>query len=130
MRLFTAVDLNTEIKDYLYSLQFKTTSAKINWIAKKNLHLTLKFFGEINDEELIKVRDNLKNVNYKKFKLKLTHIGFFPNEDNIQVIWLGIDKEDKIIDLQKNPMFRTLLTFLQKFSLRAVFPIKAKHINP
>ena len=45
MRLFIAIDLPDNVKDYLYCLQrsFNKDNSKIIWVYKKNLHLTLKF---------------------------------------------------------------------------------------
>ena len=61
-RLFIAIELNDELKDYLFGLQ-KTLDlkAKIRWVAKKNLHLTLKFLGYVEDvENVVKLLDTVK----------------------------------------------------------------------
>ena len=46
MRIFVAIDLSNEIKDYLFNLQKEIGNqyAKIRWMGKSQLHLTLKFF--------------------------------------------------------------------------------------
>ncbi|MBS3162438.1 RNA 2',3'-cyclic phosphodiesterase [Candidatus Woesearchaeota archaeon] len=99
MRAFIAIDLPKGLKDYLYDLELKVKEAKITWVSKKNLHLTLKFLGEISESQLEEIK-KLK-TKQKKFSLSLSHIGFFPNEKAPRVFWISLDPEDKIITLQQ-----------------------------
>jgi len=50
LRTFIAVNLNPEIKEYLTSIQINLniTDAKIKWVEKNNLHLTMKFLGYLS----------------------------------------------------------------------------------
>ncbi|MEA3378159.1 MAG: RNA 2',3'-cyclic phosphodiesterase [Nanoarchaeota archaeon] len=120
MRLFIAITLPEEIKDYLYNLQksLNTGLAKIKWVHKKNLHLTLKFLGEVDAKALEKIKDSLKDLSFSKFNLKLTEIGFFPSKNNIKVVWLGLEPKDKLIALQQlvDEQLLTLFPHDQKFS--------------
>lgn len=103
MRLFVAVDLPEGVKDYLYELQSlikDSKLAKVKWVSKKNLHLTMKFLGEIPENKLSELRDNLRNIKFKKFNLKLSKIGFYPNENKINVIWVGVEPENEVVKLQ------------------------------
>jgi|SRR3989344_7504188 len=115
MRLFSAVDLDLEIKNYLNSLKFGNEYAKINWVPKKNLHITLKFFGDVSENKISHLDSLLKVVKFDKFKLKLNSLGFFPNEDSPNVIWIGVEPHDKFIELQKKIDEATLI-----FSEKAV----------
>jgi 2'-5' RNA ligase len=104
MRLFIAVEIPEEVKDYLFSIKnnFKNDLAKINWIAKKNLHQTLKFIGDV-DEKLIKeIINKLKEVKFNKFELELDGLGFFPNENYIKVMWVGVKDPVKVMELQQD----------------------------
>src|SRR3989344_6773166 len=102
MRLFVGIDLPLDIKDYFYNLQKelkKDNLAKIKWVSKKNLHLTLKFLGDVSNVNLIV--DALKNIKFFKFNIKLDSLGYFPSGSKIKIIWVGL-KDDKIfIQLQK-----------------------------
>jgi len=101
MRLFVAVELPKEIKDTLYEFQKDLKPfVKANFIHKKNLHLTLKFFGEIKDEMVKEIQERLSKVRFSKFNLSLDEIGFFPNEKFINIIWIGLEPGNKIIKLQ------------------------------
>jgi len=101
MRLFVSVELPKEVKDHLYDIQKGVKEAKINWVAKKNLHLTLKFIGDVEEANLPKIQEALKKIASKKLKVKLSDIGFFPSKAKPKVIWLGLEPEDQIIKLQQ-----------------------------
>lgn len=103
MRLFVAVNLPKEIKDYAYNLQRKinTGLAKIKWVYKKNLHFSLKFLGEVEEKRIDKIKKRLSEIKFEPFKIKCSKIGFFPSEKDIKVIWLGIEPKEKFIKLQQ-----------------------------
>lgn len=100
MRIFLAIDLPKEVKEYIYNIQPKIKDAKITWVSKKNLHLTLKFFGEVNESQLKLIKDEIK-IRTNGFSITLDELGFFPDERNPRVIWVGLHPEDKIIRLQQ-----------------------------
>ena len=104
MRLFIAIELPKEIKDYLFTIKdkFSKDLAKINWTAKKNLHLTLKFLGEVNEKSIDDIINQLKKIKFSEFILELDGFGLFPNERKINVIWVGIKDYVKVMELQQN----------------------------
>src|SRR3989338_7544035 len=103
MRLFIAINLPSNVKDYLFDLYKKINSSnvKVNLTHKKNLHMTMKFIGEVEDFKVNEIKDRLNHIEYKKFSLNLETIGFFPNNDFIRIIWIGVNPEEKVIELQK-----------------------------
>lgn len=110
MRIFISIDLPKEVKDYLFELQKSLRDlGKINWVAKKNLHLTLKFFGEIKDTN--KVKEILKEIKFNKFKMALKGAGIFPNKNIIRVFWVGLEPVNELINLQKKIDEALLLKF-------------------
>ena len=66
-----------------------------------NLHLTLKFFGDIDTDGLNLLEDAIANVvsDFDSFKIKIKGCGAFPNNNHIKVIWVGIDEDAVIKDL-------------------------------
>lgn len=66
----------------------------------ENLHLTLKFLGEINDEKLKKVRERLKEVKFERFEAKLDEIGTFNFRGKPRIIWIKIGGKG-IFELQR-----------------------------
>ncbi len=97
-RLFIGIDLNDEIKSYLFDLQKSLDlRAKIKWVAKKNLHLTLKFLGDVEDVE--SVIELLNKVKFESFNLRLKSLEVF-DESIPKVLYVSIEPSDKVINLQ------------------------------
>ena len=103
MRAFIAIEIPKEVKDILYSLQNKQVSgfSKINWVHKKNLHLTLKFLADLPEDKLEKIKSLLKEIRFKRFDVSLGDLGFFPSEDYIKIVWVSLEPEVKIMELQQ-----------------------------
>lgn len=98
MRLFIAIDFN-ELKDYFIELQkLLPLNAKLS--LTKEFHLTLKFLGEVQPNNAEKVISALNNVKFHKFEVFLDSIGIFPTENYIRVVWVGLNPEEKVIELQ------------------------------
>ena len=117
MRIFVAADLSREIKDYLFDLQKEFKEAKITWVSKKNLHLTLKFIGDIKEDKLDQIKEELSKIKFNKFKVNLGKLGFFPNQKNPNVIWVSLEPEEAIIELQQkvDEALLTVISSEQKF---------------
>src|SRR3989338_2662493 len=104
MRIFFGVDLPLEVKDYLYELEnsLKDLSiAKIQWVPKRNFHLTLKFLGEISEEKVKIIKLALKDINLSKFRLRLGDFGYFPGGDRINILCVGLENDEPLRELQK-----------------------------
>jgi 2'-5' RNA ligase len=99
MRSFIAIELPKEIRDSLSSIQekLKTCGADVKWVQPQNIHLTLKFLGEINEEQLSKINLILDALvkDKKSFSIRLASLGAFPKINYPRVIWVGIDRGDK-----------------------------------
>jgi len=102
MRLFIAIKIPQEIKDNLSVVQeqIRNDTAKIKWVNKEQMHLTLKFLGEVQPNITEKVKKELKKINFEPFSVYLDSIGIFPSEDYIRVIWVGLKPEDTINELR------------------------------
>ena len=66
----------------------------------ENLHLTLKFLGEIDDEQIEKVREKLREVKFKEMKLKLGKMGTFSIRGNPHIVWIKVEGKE-LYSLQK-----------------------------
>jgi len=102
MRAFIAIPLPTEVKDILFDIQNQVGNdyAKIKWIAKKNLHLTLKFFPHASERKVEKIEELLKKIKLKPFEVKLDNLGYFPNANDIRVLWVGLKPDEGVMNLQ------------------------------
>ena len=98
MRAFIAIELSPDLRKRLASLeeQLKSSGADVKWVKPDNIHLTLKFLGEIDDKAIEKITKIMKDiaVNEKPFYIRLASPGAFPNKNFPRVIWIGIDKGD------------------------------------
>lgn len=85
MRLFVAVLLSDEMKkDITGTLhELKKKGVKGSYVPTANLHLTLAFIGERDDPDAVK--EALKNVTFKPFKLSLSEMGSFGD-----TVWIGM----------------------------------------
>jgi len=101
MRLFIAVELPENIKEILYDAEKKigNESAKVKWVGKKQVHLTLKFLGEIGEDKLSIIKEALSYVKFKKFRLALGELGWYPGEDRVNVIHIGVENGKEIFNL-------------------------------
>lgn len=99
MRTFIAIELPKEIQSFLSSLQqeLKNTGADVRWVEPKNIHLTLKFLGEVDEENLSKINSILEDATKDKtsFNIRLAYVGAFPKISFPRVLWAGIDKGER-----------------------------------
>lgn len=100
MRCFVAVEIPDEIKDKLAKLQKELGFVKGKLVEIENMHLTLKFLGEVDKvDELFSV---LKRIEFSPFELELSGCGGFPSKNYVKVLWVGgKDGEKEFMALQK-----------------------------
>ncbi len=108
MRTFVAVEVdNKDILRNIMAVQ-KSTHFKAKSIRIDQIHFTLQFLGEIDEEKCEKVKDLLRTITYSQFDLSLKGVGGFPNLKNPRVIWSGTDKKgaEKLIEITKEVEMR------------------------
>jgi len=98
MRLFVAVELPSDIKEELVRLQSLLPEEIIR---ATNIHLTLKFLGDCDGAKVDWVKSTLDDVSALSSDAHLSDIGFFPSDSFIIVIWVGIQPEKEIKELQE-----------------------------
>ena len=100
IRAFLAIDIDEDLKAKIYKVirQFKQIDANIKYVDLENLHLTLKFFGDIDTEGIDVLSSKISDVvnGFDNFNIKIRGCGAFPNTNRIKVIWLGLD-DDEIV---------------------------------
>ncbi len=108
VRCFLAIDLPEEIKEVLEGLQkeLKRLNEDIRWVRPEGFHLTLKFFGNVEEDRLGRLYEVAEGPVKKTspFNLTLKEIGFFPERKAPRVIWVGIGGEDlsTLLEFQLN----------------------------
>ena len=103
MRLFIAIEIPEDIKEYISKIQeeIDTTKNKIRFVNKAQIHLTLKFLGEVQPDKIEHIKEDLKKTKFEKFSAYLDSVGVFPSESYIRVIWIGLKPEEPVLELQK-----------------------------
>jgi len=102
IRCFIAIDLQREainsIKD-IQKLLKKQSLFNGNFTEPENLHLTLKFLGEIDEGKIGEVKKKLKEIKFDEFEARLGEIGVF-SKRFIKIVWIKLNGKG-IFDLQK-----------------------------
>jgi len=95
LRAFFAVDLPAEARarsaeavEHLKSV----ARQGVRWMTLESLHLTLKFLGEIREEDVPRLvaRARAKLASEEPFEVKLAGFGAFPNTREARALWLGV----------------------------------------
>jgi 2'-5' RNA ligase len=99
IRSFIAIQLNKEIKEELKNIQdeLKNLNLDVKWVEINNIHLTLKFLGNVELDDLEKIKSVLKNISllFKPFEINLSDLSVFPKVDFPRVIWVGLNQGKK-----------------------------------
>ncbi|HRW12670.1 MAG TPA: RNA 2',3'-cyclic phosphodiesterase [Syntrophomonas sp.] len=97
MRVFAAIPLPDDIKQYARMMRNKLGIARpdIKWVEYQNYHLTVKFLGEVDFNDLPEIKRNLRLAadSSPAHNLSAGGIGFFPNQAQPRVMWMGIKGE-------------------------------------
>ncbi len=105
MRTFIAVDLSPEIKGALAALikDLRQTKAEVKWVNENSFHLTMKFLGEITEQELGQVVTNMEIVarQTRPFSLECRSTGYFPEKGTPRVLWAGVVLTEELKALQQ-----------------------------
>ncbi len=116
IRTFIAIKISQEIQEKLVGIQekLKQADAQVSWIKPDNIHLTLKFLGDIEEAQIPAILDTMaasaKTVS--PFPIQIGYAGAFPNMSFPRVIWIGVtDDEDgslKTLEADLSPRLEAL----------------------
>lgn len=106
MRAFIAINITQEIENTIGTIQEKLNAshADVKWVETNNIHITLKFLGEIDDAQCNKLKQLLSVIanQYKPFKIEISGIDSFPERGNPRVIWADCKGEINILKALAN----------------------------
>jgi len=107
IRAFIGFELPEKIRSFISSIQEDLKSNKLDarWVQVKNIHLTLKFLGNINEEDAQRVGKAIfkSAADHAPISLAAKGIGAFPDINRPNVLWVGIKGQiDMLIQLQKS----------------------------
>jgi len=104
-RVFIAVNLPEEIKEKLSSFKKKYSSIPAKWVEKENVHITVLFLGNLDDNQLLETIQSAKQVlkNHKPFLIEIERLIYGPdNKFPPRMIWAEINKSREFSVLKNN----------------------------
>lgn len=101
MRLFVACDVPDGIRRMLSSAgkMLSPACAKVKWVEEENMHLTVKFLGDVSDRDVPAVKEALAGVPFSPLVCRVSGFGAFPDTQRPRVIWAGLEPGKVIAEL-------------------------------
>jgi 2'-5' RNA ligase len=106
IRAFIAIDLPQEIRQRLdqvaAQLKDRLEGVPVRWVPGSNIHLTLKFLGDVSVANLDMLKKMLGNEveTHRRFEVSVGGIGAFPNFRRCRVVWVGVEAPPELNALQ------------------------------
>jgi 2'-5' RNA ligase len=95
VRTFLAFDIeNKSILEKISQLQFrlKNIGTDIRIVKNQNIHITVRFFGDIQNYLVDMIYQEMKQISFNRFRIELKGVGAFPKPTYPRTIWVGISK--------------------------------------
>ncbi len=127
-RCFISVDLPRGVQKEVEKIQDNLPMFYGKLTKPENLHLTLKFLGEIDEENIEKTKEKLRAIKFPKFKITLGNIGVF-SEKFIRIVWLhlnGVEELQKVIDERLKDLFEPERRFMSHLTIARIKKIPNK----
>lgn len=106
IRTFIAVEVGEQVRRRAADLidRLRVSGAPVKWASAPNLHITLKFLGNVSADEISDLCRTIESIveGVPPFSIHCRGAGAFPNVDRPRVVWLGIDQGgDELVALHK-----------------------------
>lgn len=99
MRLFVAIPLPEAVREKLSGLY--QTMDGVRWQSQSQLHITLKFLGETDRDQLPELIRGLKSIRDSAFRMTISGFGTFPEKGRPKILWIGVAKPEPLEELQQ-----------------------------
>ena len=129
IRTFIALELPREAINYIRELQKQIEKQNLftgKLTETENLHLTLKFLGEIDEKKVEEVKKKLREVKMQSFEAELGEVGIF-SKRFIKIIWLKLENCNKLqreVDEKLKEIFQPEQRFMSHITIARV-----KHVT-
>lgn len=98
-RLFAGIEPPDAVRDALLDLMEGVAGAR--WQRDDQLHLTLRFIGEVDRHQAADIAAALGNIRSPAFDLALSGVGTFDRRGRAEALWAGVTPHDAVADLHK-----------------------------
>ncbi len=119
MRLFTAIGIDPSIAEEMAKIQIGLRQAR--WLDMVNMHVTLKFLGDVDRGQLDDVDAALSDIQAPAFDLSFCGVSAFDKGGRVHTVWAGIEQTDGI---------QFLRTKVESALVRAGFPAERRQYKP
>jgi len=107
-RVFCAVELpqvvRARLEDHVARLRKKVPDVAASWSRVENIHLTIKFFGNVEVDRIQRISAAAERVvkEFSRFQIVIGETGVFPRASRPQVLWIGVsDPSGQLAALQE-----------------------------
>lgn len=106
MRCFISVDLDRKLINKVIEVQkdLQNLNLDVKFVEPENLHFTVKFLGNVNENEVNEVKKSLHACLEREnaFSINIKGMGYFGRPSRIRTLWLGLNEgEDELAGLMK-----------------------------
>jgi 2'-5' RNA ligase len=98
MRLFVAVDLPEDLRERIGGFAHGVPAAR--WVSPENMHLTLRFIGEVDGREAHDIDAALSQVRIERFSMTLAGVDRFGSGGKERALWVGVESNPALMRLQ------------------------------
>ena len=98
-RLFVALQLPETLRQAISQLGAGIRGAR--WLDPDDIHLTLRFIGDVDGADFRDIHQALDNLRSEPFELYLSGVGHFPPRGTPRTLWIGVQENDSLVRLQR-----------------------------
>ncbi|GJQ59877.1 MAG: RNA 2',3'-cyclic phosphodiesterase [Candidatus Scalindua sp. AMX11] len=129
LRLFIAIEIEKRIKERILEFlnQLKETDVRIRWMAYENLHVTVKFIGDVDPIILPSLVKSLESVasRCRPFRIQIGNVAVFPTAKRPRILFVGLgDKENNLVNI-----FEEVETEIEEFGIKRELRKYVGHIT-
>lgn len=125
MRLFAAIPMPDPAREALLTVlvELRKTGWPVRWVGEHNLHLTVKFYGDVPEEDVTRLGDELAEAVHGTpiLPMQLNGVNVFPVLRRPRVIWAAIEAP---------PALELMQHRVEQAAARAGFPPEGKPFRP
>lgn len=126
IRTFVCIEIDDELRRKMsqVSARLSVAGADVKWVAERNIHLTLKFLGGVEETAIPEVCAAVGKVagEYEGFDVKIAGLGTFPPGGNPRVIWCGLEEPSGALEKIYYALDEALAPYAEKEEHRKFSP--------
>ena len=107
-RVFCAIDLSgavrSSLQKHIDNLRAAVPEAQASWSRIENIHLTIKFFGNVSQDRIPLISTAASRIasSFHPFQISMSKAGVFPRVSQPRVLWIGVeDQTGSLVELQR-----------------------------